>query len=51
VLVGEDFSTGNDMLTPSLKLKRRNVLARYGEQIEALYKSKAPRRESAAPAV
>lgn len=33
----EDFSTENNMLTPSLKLKRRNVLARYGDLLEALY--------------
>ncbi|MCI0673187.1 MAG: AMP-binding protein, partial [Myxococcaceae bacterium] len=38
LLISEDFSTANDMLTPSLKLKRRNVLARYGEEVEALYK-------------
>jgi long-subunit acyl-CoA synthetase (AMP-forming) len=25
------------MLTPTLKLKRRNVMAAYGEVIEALY--------------
>jgi hypothetical protein len=25
------------MLTPTLKLKRRNVLARYEEQLNALY--------------
>lgn len=33
----EDFTTENGMLTPSLKLKRRNVLAKYQSQIEALY--------------
>jgi long-chain acyl-CoA synthetase len=38
LLIGEDFSTANDMLTPSLKLKRRNVLKRYGEAVEELYK-------------
>jgi len=36
-LTTEDFSTENSMLTPSLKLKRRNVLARYGELLESLY--------------
>jgi len=27
------------MLTPSLKVKRRIVLARYGEQLDDLYKA------------
>ena len=37
VLVPEDFTVDNEMLTPSLKLKRRNVVARYNDRIEALY--------------
>lgn len=37
LLVREEFSPENDMLTPSLKLKRRNVLAQYEQEIEALY--------------
>jgi len=37
VLVSEDFTTDNGMLTPTLKLKRRSVLARYEKQLEALY--------------
>jgi long-chain acyl-CoA synthetase len=36
-LVAEDFTTQNDMLTPSLKVKRRVVLKKYGEQLTALY--------------
>lgn len=36
-LIAEDFTTANDMLTPSLKLKRRNVLAKFGDKIEQLY--------------
>jgi len=39
VLATEDFTTDNNMLTPSLKVKRRNVMAKYGEQIANLYKS------------
>ncbi|MBI2389933.1 MAG: long-chain fatty acid--CoA ligase [Deltaproteobacteria bacterium] len=36
-LVKEDFSAQNGMLTPSLKLKRREVLKAYGDKIERLY--------------
>jgi long-chain acyl-CoA synthetase len=36
-LLGEEFSTTNDMLTPSLKLKRRNVLKKYEDVIAGLY--------------
>jgi long-chain acyl-CoA synthetase len=36
-VVLEDFTTGNGMLTPSLKLKRRAVLERYGALIESLF--------------
>ncbi len=38
----EDFTADNDMLTPSMKIKRRNILARYGEQLNALYEQPAP---------
>jgi long-chain acyl-CoA synthetase len=37
-LAAEDFTTENGMLTPSMKLKRRNVLAFYTDAIDALYK-------------
>jgi long-chain acyl-CoA synthetase len=37
VLEDEVFSPENGMLTPSLKVKRRAVLDRYGEDIEKLY--------------
>jgi len=33
----EEFTTENGMLTPTLKLKRRNVLKKHGEAIEALF--------------
>lgn len=36
-VVEEDFTTENGMLTPTLKLKRRVVLERYGALIESLY--------------
>jgi long-chain acyl-CoA synthetase len=37
LLVSEDFTTTNDMLTPSLKVKRRVVMKKYGERLEALF--------------
>jgi len=36
-LIADDFTQENGMLTPTLKLKRRNVLARWGSEIEKLY--------------
>jgi long-chain acyl-CoA synthetase len=41
VLSAEELTTGNDMLTPTLKLKRRNATARYEAQFKALYKGAA----------
>lgn len=37
-LIAEEFSTENDMLTPKLSLKRRNVMKVYGDLIESMYK-------------
>jgi long-chain acyl-CoA synthetase len=37
VLADEEFTPENGMLTPSLKVKRRAVMAKYGDEIEALY--------------
>lgn len=37
-LIDELWSVENDMLTPTLKLKRANIMARYSETIESLYK-------------
>ncbi len=36
-VVDEELSLANDMLTPTLKVKRRNVLAKWGKDLEALY--------------
>lgn len=36
-LIAEDFTQENGMLTPTLKLKRRNVLAKWGSLVESLY--------------
>ncbi|MCB0221346.1 MAG: long-chain fatty acid--CoA ligase [Chrysiogenetes bacterium] len=38
VVLHEPFSTENDMLTPTLKLKRRNVMTQYKSKLESLYK-------------
>lgn len=37
VLITEDFTQENGLLTPSMKLKRRHVLAKYEAALEALY--------------
>jgi long-chain acyl-CoA synthetase len=37
VLTTEDFTVENELQTPSLKLKRGAVVARYGAALEALY--------------
>jgi len=37
VVADEEFTTDNGMLTPTMKLKRVNVLSRYKSQIDALY--------------
>jgi long-chain acyl-CoA synthetase len=36
-LIGEDFTLENDMLTPKLSVKRRNVLRRWQKEIDQLY--------------
>ncbi len=41
VLSAEQLSTQNDMLTPTLKIKRRNVLKKYGPELDALYRGGA----------
>jgi len=37
VLEDEEFAPENGLLTPSLKVKRRAVIAKYGDDIEKLY--------------
>jgi long-chain acyl-CoA synthetase len=37
VLIGEEFSVENDLLTPKMSVKRRNVVARYRELLDGLY--------------
>ncbi len=36
-IVTEDFTTDNGMLTPTMKLKRRSILAKYQDRIDGLY--------------
>ena len=36
-LLGEEWLPDSDVLTPTSKLKRRGVLSRYADQIEAMY--------------
>lgn len=36
-LLPEEFSTANDLLTPKMSVKRRNVIKRYQEVIDSLY--------------
>ncbi|MBT8494324.1 MAG: long-chain fatty acid--CoA ligase [Deltaproteobacteria bacterium] len=37
IVVDEEFTTDNGMLTPTMKLKRAKVLEKYQSQIDALY--------------
>src|SRR5262249_6489219 len=37
LLIDEDFTEKNGMLTPSLKVKRREVLKKWGDALNALY--------------
>lgn len=38
-IVGEEWLTDSDVLTPTSKLKRRGIAARYRDEIEAIYSS------------
>jgi long-chain acyl-CoA synthetase len=37
MILPEDWLPDSDVLTPTMKLKRRGILARYDEQIDAMY--------------
>ena len=37
VLINTEFTIENRMLTPTLKLKRKNILEKYKEDLEKLY--------------
>ena len=51
VVAKEDFGTENGLLTPTLKLKRKNVLERYGAELEALYATSQPEQTGARTSV
>ena len=36
-LVEEEFTEANDLLTPTMKKKRRNILDRFAEEVEMIY--------------
>lgn len=40
LLTAEPFTTDNEMLTPSLKIRRHMIKKKYGERLEALYGKK-----------
>ncbi|GMQ98899.1 MAG: AMP-dependent synthetase/ligase [Acidimicrobiia bacterium] len=42
VLANEEFTPENGMLTPSLKIKRRAVMAKLGDQIDGMYTDADP---------
>jgi long-chain acyl-CoA synthetase len=47
-VIGEDFTTDNGMLTPSLKVKRRKVMEKYGKVVDGLYAKKRDKSQQAA---
>src|SRR4051795_842042 len=54
VLLGEEWLPDSEMLTPTMKLKRRGVLASYGDKVDEMYAGggievEAARELSAAP--
>jgi long-chain acyl-CoA synthetase len=41
LLLARPFQIESDELTTTMKVRRRHVLAKYGDQLEALYTSRA----------
>ena len=37
ILINEEFTIENRMLTPTLKLKRKEIIKNYKQQLENLY--------------
>ncbi len=46
-VIDEEFTVENELLTPTLKLKRRNIVMRYWEVLESLYRVDEERRVAA----
>jgi long-chain acyl-CoA synthetase len=42
-IVQETFSTENGILTPTLKVKRREIMKRWGAKLDALYQASIPK--------
>ncbi len=38
ILIPQAFSVENGMMTPTLKLRRHNILSQYGKELNALYR-------------
>ena len=38
ILIPQEFSVENGMMTPTLKLRRHNILSQYGKELDALYR-------------
>ncbi|SNZ16248.1 long-chain acyl-CoA synthetase [Natronoarchaeum philippinense] len=49
-LVGQEFTEDNDLMTPTMKKKRRNILARFDEQVADIYDADEPSDTEPAPA-
>jgi long-chain acyl-CoA synthetase len=37
VLIDQEFTVDNEMMTPTLKVRRHVITEKYGERLEALY--------------
>jgi len=48
ILSREEFTTDNEMLTPSMKVRRHIVKAKYGDAMEALYENRKDAKADAA---
>jgi long-chain acyl-CoA synthetase len=49
-LVAKEWTADNDLLTPSLKKKRRNILAEFSEKVEKIYGDDEDAQQVTAPA-
>jgi len=38
ILIDEEFTIENGLMTPTLKLKRKKIIERYKQDLEKLYK-------------